>query len=142
VLDAVNKKDPDRILDLVHTGEITRLQKSWAMLQAAKLLAKTDREKSLAVTDEATLEARRIETSDADRPRALMNAANVLLLTDRPKAWDAVYEAIKAANSAEGFTGEDGVIRISLRTKSIGSIRSSTVAEFNVAGIFSELAKE
>jgi len=139
---AVDKKEIENILELVRTGELTHLQKSWALQQAAKLLAKSDREKSLTTIDEATLEARRIETSDADRPRALMGVSNALLLVERPKAWDSVYEAIKAANSAEGFTGEDGVIRTALRTKNMSSIRSSTAADFNVAGIFTELAKE
>src|SRR5262249_33739936 len=82
---AVDKKEADTILELVRTGELTHLQKSWALQQAAKLLAKTDREKSLATLDEAALEARRIETSDADRPRALMGVANVWLVTDRSK---------------------------------------------------------
>ncbi|HEU5238854.1 MAG TPA: hypothetical protein VFU37_17105 [Pyrinomonadaceae bacterium] len=139
---AVDKKEIENILELVRTGELTHLQKSWALQQAAKLLAKSDREKSLTTIDEATLEARRIETSDADRPRALMGVSNALLLVERPRAWDSVYEAIKAANSAEGFTGEDGVIRTALRTKNMSSIRSSTAADFNVAGIFTELAKE
>ena len=139
---AVDKKEIENILELVRTGELTHLQKSWALQQAAKLLAKSDREKSLTTIDEATLEARRIETSDADRPRALMGVSNALLLAERPRAWDSVYEAIKAANSAEGFTGEDGVIRTALRTKNMSSIRSSTAADFNVAGIFTELAKE
>ncbi|HSQ23141.1 MAG TPA: hypothetical protein VLN44_01960 [Pyrinomonadaceae bacterium] len=138
----IDKKDAERVLELARTGELTHLQKSWSLLQAAKLLVKTDREKSLTVTEEATLEARRIETSDPDRPRSLMAVANVLLLTDRPRVWDAVYEAIKAANSSEGFTGEDGVIRISLRTKGMASIRSSSASDFNVTGIFAELAKE
>lgn len=139
---AVDKKDVDRILELLRTGELTHLQKSWALLQAAKLLIKTDGDKALVTTEEATLEARRIETSDPDRPRALMAVANMVLLIDRTKAWDAVYEAIKAANSSEGFTGEDGVIRTSLRTKGMGSVRSSSASDFNVAGIFTELAKD
>jgi hypothetical protein len=139
---AVDKKDPDRILELVRTGELTHLQKSWALLQAAKLLIKTDGDKALITTEEATLEARRLETSDPDRARALMAVANIVLLVDRSKAWDAVYEAIKAANSSEGFTGEDGVMRTSLRTKSMSSVRSSSAADFNVAGIFAELAKD
>lgn len=139
---AIDKKDTDAVLELVRTGELTHLQKAWALTQAAKLLAKTDREKSLAVIDDADAEARRIEGSDADRPRALMAVANAIWINDRAKSWDAVYDAIKAANSAEGFTGEDGVLRISLLTKSMSSIRSSTVADFDVTGIFTELANE
>lgn len=142
LLRAVSKKDADMILELVKTGELTHPQKSWGLTQAAKLLVKTDRDKSLAVIEEATAEARRIEELDADRPRAIMNVANALLPLDRSKAWDMVYEAIKAANSAEGYTGEDGLIRLAFHFKQMNTIRSSTVAEFNVAGIFAELANE
>ncbi len=142
VMRAVSKKDADNILELVRTGELTRPQKSWGLIQAAKLFAKTDRDKSLSIIEDATAEARRIEELDPDRPRAILNIANALLPLDRAKAWDMVYEAIKAANSAEGFTGEDGVIRLALQAKQTSSIRSSSVSEFNVAGIFAELANE
>jgi len=142
LLRAVGKKEADTILELVKTGELTHPQKSWGLTQAAKLLVKTDRDKSLAVIEEATAEARRIEELDADRPRAIMNVANALLPLDRSKAWDMVYEAIKAANSAEGYTGEDGLIRLAFHFKQMNTIRSSTVAEFNVAGIFADLANE
>ncbi len=139
---AVDKKNVDRILELVRTGELTHFQKAWAMAQASKLLVKTDRDKALTVLDDATTEAKRIEPSDPDRPRALMAVTNVLLLTDRAKAWEAVTDAVKAANSAEGFTGEDGAMRVSLLTKNMSSIRSSSSGEFDVSGVFVELARD
>jgi hypothetical protein len=139
---ALDKKDVDRVLELVRTGELTHLQKAWALAAAGKLLAKTDHEKSLAVIEEAATEARRLEGSDPDRARALMAVANALLVSEREKSWDATYDAIKAANSAEGFTGEDGVVRIGLQTKSMTSLRSSSAQDFDVSGIFAELAKE
>ncbi|HEX3231820.1 MAG TPA: hypothetical protein VHQ95_22770 [Pyrinomonadaceae bacterium] len=142
VLGAVSKKDADMILELVKTGELTHPQKSWGLIQAAKFLTKTDRDKAVLVIVDGLDEARRIEELDPDRPRAILNVANALLAIDRAKAWDMVYEAIKAANSAEGFTGEDGLIRLAFQTKQMSTIRSSTVAEFNVAGIFAELANE
>jgi hypothetical protein len=138
---AVDKKDAEMVLELVRTGELTHLQKSWGLSQAAKVLLKTDREKALSIIDEALTEARRIEGSDPDRPRALMAVANALLLSDPDKTWDAVYDAVKAANSAEGFTGEDGVLRITLATKSMSSIRTSSAPDFDVNGLFRELAR-
>ncbi len=141
-LRAVDKKDTDQILELVRTGELTHLQKAWALASAAKLLAKTDHDKAMLVIEDAAAEARRIEGSDPDRARALMAVANALLINDRGKTWDATYDAVKAANSSEGFTGEDGVIRMSLLTKTMSSMRSSGVQDFDVAGIFAELAKE
>ncbi len=139
---AVAKKDADKILELVRNGEITRLQRVWAFGQAATLLAKTDRDKALLVIEDAGAEARRIEGSTADRPRALLAVANALLIIDRSKSWDATYEGVKAANSADGFSGEDGELRIILRTKQSGGVESSTVADFDVAGIFAELARK
>jgi hypothetical protein len=106
LLGAVSKKDADMILELVKTGELTHPQKSWGLIQAAKFLTKTDRDKAVLVIVDGLDEARRIEELDPDRPRAILNVANALLAIDRAKAWDMVYEAIKAANSAEGFTAK------------------------------------
>ena len=141
MLRAVNKKNADRLLELVHVGELTHFQKAWALSQAARFLAKTDHEKSLSLIDDATAEARRIDKSDPDRPRALLAVANAILIVDRAKAWDIVDDIAKAANSAEGFTGEDGAMRVTLLTKNNSSIHSTSSGEFDVAGIFGELAK-
>jgi len=141
-LRAVEKKNTDMVFELIRTGELTHLQKSWALAAAAKLLAKTDRDKALAVIEDAAAEARRIEGSDPDRARALMAVANALLINDRGKSWDATYDAVKAANSSEGYTGEDGVLRIAIQTKQMSSMRSSGAPDFDVSGIFSELAKD
>ncbi|PYS25543.1 MAG: hypothetical protein DMF72_01395, partial [Acidobacteria bacterium] len=114
VMRAIDKKDVDQIFQLAKDGDLTHFQKSWAFLRAAKLLVKTDRERSLGAIEEATAEAHRIEELDPNRPRAMMGIANALLPLDRARSWDAVYEAIKAANSSDGFTGEDGLIRITM----------------------------
>lgn len=142
VLWAVDKKDVDRILDFVRIGELTHIQKAWALTQAAKLVYKADRERALSLLEQADGEARRIDASEADRPRAMLAIANLYLLVDRGRVWDVVSDATKAANAAPAFTGEDGVMRISLLTKGMGSIRTSSAQEFDVAPIFRELATE
>ena len=139
---AVDKKETDKLLELIRVGDLTHFQKAWALTKAAGFLAKTDRDKSLSLIDDATAEARRIDTSDPDRPRALLAIATVLLLVDRANVWDLAYDIAKAANSAEGFSGEDGVIRISLLTKGRSSIHSTSSGEFDVSGVFNELAKD
>src|SRR5205085_5287724 len=101
--------------------------------RAASFLAKTDREKSLSLIDDAMTEDRAIETSDPDRPRAMLAEINVILLIDRSKAWELAADITKAANSAEAFTGEDGAMRVSLITKGSSSIRSSSAGEFDVS---------
>jgi hypothetical protein len=142
IIRAIDKKDTDTLLDLLRTAAINQFQKTYALLQAAKLLAKTDRDKAIATIEEATVAAGKIDQSDADRPRALFAIANAWLLIDRAKAWDAVYEAIKAATAAESFTGEDGVMRTTLQYRQSASVRSTGVSDFNVSGIFTDLARE
>jgi len=142
IMRAVDKKDTDRLLEMVRIGNLTHFQKAWALTQAARFLAKSDHEKALTLIDDASAEARRIDTSDPDRPRAMLAVANAILLVDRTKIWDFAYEVAKAANSAEGFTGEDGVMRISLLTKGSSSIHSTSAGEFDVSGVFSEMAKD
>ena len=142
MLRAVEKKDTDRVLEMVRIGELTHLQKSWALAQVAKLASKTDSEKALSLLEQADAEARRIEPSSADRPRALMGVASAFLSIDRRKAWDAASDATRAANAAESFTGEDGVLRVSLLTRGMGSIRTSSARDFDVAPLFNELAAE
>jgi hypothetical protein len=139
---AVDRKEVDRILEMVRTGDLTHIQKAWALAQAAKVVSKTDSEKALALLDQADAEARRIDVSNADRARALVCVASAYLTVDRRKAWDALSEATKAANSAESFTGEDGMLRVSLLTQGMASIRTSSARDFDLAPIFNDLAAE
>ena len=120
----VEKKDSDKALIIARTGELTGLQKTWLLTQVAKFMAKTDREKALELIAEALTEAKRIDGSDSDRPRALTAVANAFAATDRARVWDIMVEVAKAANSAEGFTGEDGRLVIHLAAKNRRSIRS------------------
>lgn len=142
VMRGIDKKDAERVVEIVRIGALTHLQKAWALTQAAKLVYKNDVERAMSLLEQADTEAKRIDTSDPDRPRALLAVANTYLLVDRRKAWDQVADVTKAANSAPTFTGEDGVLRVTLLTKGGSSIRSSTVREFDVAPLFNDLAKE
>ncbi|PYS84923.1 MAG: hypothetical protein DMF70_04930 [Acidobacteria bacterium] len=139
---AVDKKDTERALEIARTGELTHLQKAWLLTQTAKLLAKSDHEKALTLIEDAATEARRIDGSDPDRPRAFFAVTNALLVVNRATAWDVMGDAIKAANSAENFTGEDGELTFQMLTKGMSSVRQNSVADFDVTGIFEALAKE
>src|SRR4030095_16309679 len=67
---AIEKKDVERALEIVPIRELSHFHKSWLLSQTAKLLAKTDRDKALALIEDSAQEARRMENSDPDRPRA------------------------------------------------------------------------
>jgi len=51
-------------------------------------------------------------------------------------------DAIKASNSAEKFSGEDGHLVLRMITKGMNADSQNPVADFDVAGIFAALATE
>ncbi len=142
VIHFVDKKKPDEALRLARIGELTHFQRVWALSQVARQIHESDREQALTLLDEAMEEARRIEGSDADRPRALVGIANARFLLDRTRAWETVTEAVKAANSTTGFSGEDSRLTIQLRTRSIGSMRTNSAENFDVPSMFIALSRD
>jgi len=136
----IEKKLTNQALEIANKGELTHVQRAWLLTQCAKLLLKTDKDKAVELIEAAATEARRIDVSDPFLPRALLAVANAIAVIDPPRVWDATFDAVKAANSATGFTGEDGELVYSFQGKGQRSISSSTVAEFDVEGIFKQLA--
>lgn len=139
---SVQKKLTDQALELVQKGDLTHLQKAWVLTECAKILAPTDKEKAVELVEAAAAEARRIDVSDPARPQALIAVANALRTIDPARAWDATFDAVKAANSAEGFTGEDGEMVMKFQSKGQSSVHTSDIAEFDLEGIFRELADQ
>ena len=139
---AAEKKDTEKALLLASKGELTHLQRVWLMTEAATAMPPSDREKALEIVADALQEARRIDVSDADRPRALIAVANAFLALDRARTWELMLEIAKASNSAEGFNGEDGRLTMQLRTRNMSSMHASTVDEFNLPGVFRKLSQE
>ena len=139
--DAVARKDVDRMIDLARTGEFDHIYKCWLLAQAAKLLSKSDNEKAASLTESAIAEARRISPSDVDAPRGFVAAANAMFVVNRSSVWDTTNEAIKNANSAPDFTGEDGELEFRFATKAGPSYGSyEEVPDFDLEGIFRNLA--
>ncbi len=136
----IERKKTGLALELARNGDLNHIQRVWILTQSAKLLAKTDRDKALSLLDDATAETRRIEGVDLDRPRALLAIANALRLIEPLRAWDAIFDAVKAANSTEGFTGEDAVLSVTLNTRSQILTKLETNPDFEIRGIFSEAA--
>jgi hypothetical protein len=139
---AVEKKKVDTALELARTGELTNLQRVWVLTQAAKLLSATDRIRALSLLEEAIAESRRIQGYDADRPRRLLAIANAVRLVEPSRVWNALSDAVEAANSTDGFTGEGGALTLVVSSKSLISSRTYNVPDFDVAGIFREVAND
>lgn len=140
-LGAIKNKSIETALELARKGELTHIQRVWILTQSAKLLAKTDRVRALSLLDDATSEARRIDGGDLDRPRGLLAIANALEPIDTERAWDAIFDAVKAANSAEAFTGEGSVIAVAMNAKGLVFKRLDANPDLEVKGIFSVIAK-
>ena len=138
----VEKKLPDQALDLVQKGDLPHIHKAWVMTECAKILANTDRDRALELIDLAIDEARRLEPSDPALPRALFAVANAVKAIDRARVWEATFDAVKATNSAEGFSGEDGELVVKFQSKGQASLRNKYVEDFDLNGIFSYLALE
>ena len=141
-LSAVNKKEFEKALTIASKGELTHIQRVWLLTGAATAMPPADREKALETIAEALAEARRIEPADPDRPRALVAVANAFLGIERARAWETMLEVVKASNSAEGFSGEDGRLVLQLKAKTMTSIRTSTVDEFDLPVVFRKLSQE
>lgn len=104
---ASRTKNAAEVVQLVNSGELTHIQRSWSYTQAARLLFETHRERALELLQKAGDEAERIDADDSDASFALINVANQFLGIDRSRAWEVMAKAVKFANSAEEFTGDD-----------------------------------
>lgn len=136
----VEEKRCDDAVEITHKGDLSHIHQSWVLAECAKIIVKTDATKALGLINEAADEARRIDPSDPALPRALLAVANALKVVDRPRVWDVTFDAVKAANSAEGFTGEDGELVFRFQSKTQGSISTKSVPDFDLEPIFGALA--
>lgn len=139
---ALDKKDVEAALARARKGDLTPLQRAWALERAADLIVKADRAGAISLLDEATAEARRIADDDPGRARALVAVATRYEKLDRARAWDLLNDVVKAANSAPAFTGEDGEMAVQFRNRRGGWMTSFDVEEFDLAGVISALAAE
>jgi hypothetical protein len=139
---AIEKKETTEALRLARTGELTNVQRAYALMEIARLMTKADPTRAAEILDEALAEARRISGSDVDRPRALIGVATRLYEINPNRAWEVLNEALKAANAVSDFTGEDAQIVSRFITKRGASTTSFTVDIFDLNRIFSLLARD
>lgn len=142
VQSAIQERNAAEAARIAKAGELTSLQRVWGYTRAANLLLTTDRARALELLDAAGVEARRIGGGDPDRARALIAVATGLVPADRVRAWETIDEAIKAANSAEGFTGEDSQVGARLQTRMMVMATNASAEDFDLLGAFRALARE
>ena len=138
---AVRNKDAAEIMQLVKVGELTSVQKVWALTSAAKLVLASERSRATDMLEQALAESRRISGSDPDRARALTAVAVGFGEIDRVRSWEILGEVVKAANGAEGYTGEDSRISSRLQTKFMVVMSSGNAEDFDLLAVFRHLAR-
>lgn len=139
---AIQERNGAEAVRIAKSGELTSIQRVWAYTRASGLLLTTDRARALELLEAAGTEARRIGGGDPDRARALIAVATGLVPADRVRAWETMDEAIKAANSAEGFTGEDSQVGARFQTKMMVMATNAPAEDFDLLGAFTALARE
>ena len=139
---AIQERNAAEAVRIAKSGELTSIQRVWAYTRASGLLLTTDRARALELLEAAGAEARRISGGDPDRARALIAVATGLVPADRVRAWETMDEAIKAANSAEGFTGEDSQVGARLQTRMMVMATNAPAEDFDLLGAFKALARE
>lgn len=140
---AIKKKEASEVVRLAKAGQLTHTQRAWAYTQAAQLLMNSERARSLEYLEGAADEARRIDAGDPDRARALIGVATQFVAADHVRAWEVLDEAVKSANSADTFTGENVQLNFSiLPTRSGIKISSVTANDFGLSGVIHSLTRE
>lgn len=142
VRNALNKKEAEGAVARARKGDLTPFERAWAYERAADILGPMNRARALSLLEEAAEEARRIDNNDPGHARALTAIAARYEKLDRPRAWEFISEAVRAANSAPAFTGEDGKMTVEFRTKGSGWITDFNVEEFDLPDVFAALAED
>jgi hypothetical protein len=138
---AIRNKDASEAARLARTGQLTSIQKVWALTTAAKLVVTSERSRASDLLEEALAESRRISGTDSDRARALTAVAAGLAEIDPVRGWETLNEVVKAANSAEGFTGEDSSISSKLQTPQMVVSTNANAPDFDLLAIFRLLSR-
>ena len=138
---AIRNKDASEAARLARAGDLTSIQKVWAFTAAAKLVVASERSRASELLEEALAESRRINGGDPDRPRALTAVAAGFADLDLVRSWETLGEIVKAANAAEGFTGEDSSISARLQTEQMVVATSATAEEFDLITVFRSLSR-
>jgi hypothetical protein len=139
---AIRKKDAAEIARLARAGQLTHTQRSWAYLQASKLLANSQRPRSLELMGDAVDEARRTDADDPNRACLLIAAAKQFIVADSVRAWEVAGEAVKVANSIDKFSGENVELIFPMMTNNGLKFTNIGGEEFGLSGLLRLLTED
>jgi tetratricopeptide (TPR) repeat protein len=139
---ALLEKKFSQAIRLAASEHLSHSQRSWAFMQAARLIMDSGPQGALELLEKAANEAGRIEAEDPNRTRLLIGVASQIFSVDRVRAWEIMGEVVKAANNSERFNGENVELHFPFATKSGLIITSVGGADFGLSGALRSLAKD
>jgi hypothetical protein len=139
---ALRKKDLEAALEFARSEPLSPVERVWIYTQAVDLINTKSPGKVTALIMESVAEARRIDSTDPDRARAL-TAITLQLMKYKPQlAKPYLIESLTAVDKANNFDSEDGILAISLETPVGDWAATYDAPNFRLKKLFRELAKE
>ncbi|HMF57888.1 MAG TPA: hypothetical protein VK619_16210, partial [Pyrinomonadaceae bacterium] len=108
------ENDYDPVVKFVDSADVSPLARAWGYAQAAEIAARkrTRKQRAAELLDEAGRWANRVDAGTPERVAAYAVVASSAARVSEERAWGALREAIKSANSVEDFSGEQVTIAI------------------------------
>ena len=139
---ALRKKDLEAVLEFARCEALSPVERVWIYTQAVDLFNTKSLGKVTAVIMESVAVARRIDSTDPDRARAL-TAITLQLMRYKPQLAKAyLIESLIAVDKANNFDSENGLLEIRLETPVGDWFTSYDASNFRLKKLFRELAKE
>jgi hypothetical protein len=139
---ALRKKDLEAALEFARSEPLSPVERVWIYTQAVDLINTKNLGKVTALIMESVALARRIDSTDPDRARALV-AITLQLMKYKPQlAKPYLIESLTAVDKANNFDSEDGILAISLETPVGDWAATYDAPNFRLKKLFRELAKE
>jgi hypothetical protein len=139
---ALSDKDAEAVVRIVRTGELTPLQRVWALSEAASLLRRTDAARAIQLLDDAASLAYGMGNGDQERVQALACVASHSYQVDQARTWIMIDEVVKSSNAAPNVALDSGKLTAQLQAKGVSAVVQVDVPAFNLLNLFELLAKE
>jgi len=139
---ALRKKDLEAVLEFARCEALSPVERVWIYTQAVDLFNTKLLGKVTTLMMELVAVARRIDSTDPDRARAL-TAITLQLMRYKPQlAKPYLIESLIAVDKANNFDSENGLLEIRLETPVGDWVTCYDASNFRLKKLFRELAKE
>jgi hypothetical protein len=142
ICNAVSKNNIAAALRFAKADSLTHEHRAWAYQQIARLVMDLDRTRASGLLEEALAETRRMDSDETSRVSLMIGIARQFLAADDVRPWEVIAEAIKAANAAEGFSGEATGLSAALITSNGLKLIDLDASAFDLAALVRLLAKQ